>query len=130
LEWFFRPCLIFGARTGRSFVKRGRLCPFANRSLGQGAAHVVSRLRPYPLTTEAAHRTEERSKLEEAVAFLRTLLADGPRPTGVSCFEAQIAEIARRTLQRALGPAGVRQRRTARGSEQMWELEPGRKGEK
>jgi hypothetical protein len=79
---------------------------------------------------ELAHRAEERSKLEEAVEFLRTLLADGPHPTGMCYLEAQIADIARRTLQRALGPAGVRQRWIAGQSDQVWELDPRPKGEK
>ena len=74
---------------------------------------------------EQAERAEERTRLEEAVAFLRNLLADGPQPTSHCYLLAQIEGIARRTLQRALQPAGVRQQRQPGANEPLWELEPG-----
>jgi AAA domain len=73
---------------------------------------------------ELAERAEERTRLEEAVAFLRNLLEDGPQPTSQCYTLAQIEGIARRTLQRALKPAGVRQRRTPGASDPVWELDP------
>ncbi len=74
---------------------------------------------------ELAKRAEERSRLQEAVEFLHRELADGPMPTGQCYLHAQIEGIARRTLQRALRPAGVRQRRAASGGDSLWDLEPG-----
>ena len=73
---------------------------------------------------ELAKRAEERTRLQEAVEFLRTLLADGPRRTSDCYLLAHIEGIARRTLQRALKPAGVRQRKAPRGGEPLWELVP------
>ena len=80
--------------------------------------------------SELGRRAEERSKLEEAVEFLRNLLANSPQPTSLCYLDAQIAGIARRTLQRALEPAGVRQRRAAGRNDSMWELDPSKKREK
>ncbi|HVS38350.1 MAG TPA: hypothetical protein VMS17_22520, partial [Gemmataceae bacterium] len=73
--------------------------------------------------SEWAKRAEERTRLQEAVEFLRNLLADGPQPTAHAYLLAQIEGIARRTLQRALKPAGVRQRRAAKGGDPVWELD-------
>jgi len=73
---------------------------------------------------ELVKRAEERTRLQEAVAFLRNLLADGPKPTQQCYLLAHIEGIARRTLQRALQPAGVRQRRATRDSDPLWELNP------
>jgi hypothetical protein len=53
-------------------------------------------------------------------------VADGPRPTGLCYLDAQIAGSARRTLQRALEQAGVRQQRMAGVSDPVWELDPRR----
>ena len=74
--------------------------------------------------SELAKRAEERTRLQEAVEFLRDLLADGPLPTGVCYLRGQIEGIARRTLQRALEPAGVRKRQPNGASDQVWELDP------
>jgi hypothetical protein len=77
---------------------------------------------------EMAKRAEERTRLQEAVDFLRNLLADGPQPTHHCYLMAHIENIARRTLQRALKPAGVRQFRAAKGGDFLWELDPGAGG--
>ena len=74
--------------------------------------------------SEQAKRAEERTRLQEAVEFLRELLADGPLPPGVCYLRAQIEGITRRTLQRALKPAGVRKLQPNGAKDQMWELEP------
>jgi hypothetical protein len=73
--------------------------------------------------SEWAKRAEERTRLQEAVDFLRNLLANGPEPTARCYLLAQIEGVARRTLQRALKPAGVRQRRAAKGGDTVWELD-------
>ncbi len=92
------------------------------RWLGQAdvtADELVRRLtRP-----ELVKRAEERTRLQEAVEFLRNLLADGPEPTAHCYLLAQTEGIARRTLQRALKPAGVRQRRAAKGGDMVWQLD-------
>jgi len=74
--------------------------------------------------TEMAKRAEERTRLQEAVEFLRDLLADGPLPPQMCYLHAQVEGIARRTLQRALKPAGVRKRQPNGANDQVWELEP------
>jgi hypothetical protein len=45
---------------------------------------------------------------------------------GAGCLDAQIAEIARRTLHQALEPAGVRQRRMAGVSDPVGQQGPHR----
>lgn len=76
--------------------------------------------------SELAKRAEDRTRLQEAVEFLRDLLADGPQPTVQVYLLAQIEGIARRTLQRALKPAGVRKRQPNGAKDQVWELDPSR----
>ena len=44
------------------------------------------------------------------------------------CLPAHIEGVARRTLQRGLRPAGVRQRRSANGNDPLWELFAGEGG--
>jgi RecA-family ATPase len=73
---------------------------------------------------EKARRAEERTQLQEAVDFLRERLAEGPMSVETSYLLAQIEGIARRTLQRALKPAGVRKVQPKGAKDQMWELEP------
>ncbi len=73
---------------------------------------------------EMAERVEERTCLQEAVEFLRDLLTDGPQPTAQCYLRAQIEGIARRTLQRALKPAGVRKHQPNGANDQVWELDP------
>ncbi len=75
---------------------------------------------------ELVKRAEERTRLQEAVEFLRNLLADGPQPTAHCYLLAQIEGIARRTLQRALKQASIRQRRAAKGGDSG--LGAGRRG--
>ncbi|HVS35938.1 MAG TPA: hypothetical protein VMS17_10190 [Gemmataceae bacterium] len=66
--------------------------------------------------------------MQEAVEFLSRVLADGPMPTTQCYLLAQIEGIVRRALQRALQPAGVRQRRAANSADPLWELGPAEGG--
>ncbi len=74
--------------------------------------------------SELARRAEERTRLQEAIEFLRELLADGPLPTTICYLRAQVEGVARRTLQRALKPAGVRKLQPNGANDQVWELDP------
>ena len=58
---------------------------------------------------------EDRTALEDAVAFLRDELADGPRTANQIKAAAQDAGVAERTLARAKGPAGVKSRKLPDG---------------
>ena len=75
---------------------------------------------------ELAERAEERTRLQEAVDFLRELLADGAKSVFTCCVLAQAEGISKRTLQRAVKPAGVRKIKRNGATEQMWELDPAR----
>jgi hypothetical protein len=74
--------------------------------------------------SELAKRAEERTRLQEAVEFLRELLADGPKSVFMCCILGQAEGISKRTLQRALKPARVRTYRRRGETDYTWELDP------
>jgi RecA-family ATPase len=74
--------------------------------------------------SEQAKRAEERTRLQEAVEFLREQLADGPMQASAGFLLAHIEGIAKRTVQRALKAAGVRTYRRKGQTDYTWELDP------
>lgn len=74
--------------------------------------------------------SRSRSEKDRAVAWLRRLLANGPRPTTEIFAAAEQAEISERTLHRAKRALGVQSSQQwqpeRRINEWTWEMKPGR----
>jgi hypothetical protein len=63
---------------------------------------------------------EERAALEEAVAFLRSILADGPVAAEACLRQARSAGLSERTLRRAKGRLRIRSIREGQGPRPCW----------